>query len=79
MIRLLDQIKAYPFPNFSCRQVLAILPSQATPYTCKSKSFAAENKDFAYERKGGIGEIKRNEDTVIFGVILIGSAIVRPR
>ena len=38
VIRLLDQIKTYHFPNFSCRHVLAILPSQVTPYTCKSKS-----------------------------------------
>ena len=48
-----------------------------TPYTCKSKSYAAENKDFAYEHKGGIREIKRNEDMVIFGVVSIGGAIVR--
>ena len=53
VIRLLDQIKTYPFPNFSLWQILAILAQvQQSTYTCKSKSMAAECKSLHMKVKG---------------------------
>ena len=80
MIRLLDQIKTYPFPNFSLWQILAILEQvKKSTYTCNSKSIAAESKTIAYEGKGEEFE-KANVigDTDVFVVVPIGGAIVHP-
>ena len=38
-----------------------------------------ESKQLHMYVKEGIGDFKRNEDTVVFGVVSIGGAIIRPR
>ena len=85
VIRLLDQLKTYPFPNFSLRQILAILAQvkQSSHNSSKhAKSiWAAESKacNMQESKWGEFGGSKRNIDTEIFGMVLIGGAIVHPR
>ena len=68
MIRLLDQIKTLPFPNFSSWKILAIVGQvKQSTYTCNSKSIAAECKTIAYEGKGKeFEEANTIGDTEIF-------------
>ena len=50
----------------------------STPYTCKSKSVAAESKDMHMKVNVGRGESNAIDDMKIFPVVPIGGAIVRP-
>ena len=95
VIRLLDQIKTYPFPNFSLNKqswhFLSFLKfkwSLGTSLTftihikqaCKS-IWAAESKACNLQECKGKGLEDSNAigDTDVFGVVPIGGAIVHPR
>ena len=85
MIRLLDQIKTLPFPNFNTWQILAILGQvkQSSHNSSKhAKSIlAAESKACNLQECKGKGLENSNAigDTDVFGVVPIGGAIVHPR
>ena len=85
VIRLLDQIKTYPFPNFSSWRILAILGQvkQSSHNSSKhAKSIlAAESKACNLQECKGKGLENSNaiEDTDVFPVVRIGGAILHPR
>ena len=85
MIRLLDQLKTYPFPNFRVWQILAILGQVKQSSHNSSKHakniWAAEIKACNLQESKGKGLEDSNAigDTDVFGVVPIGGAIVHPR
>ena len=85
VIRLLDQLKIYPFPNFSLWQILAILGQvkQSSHNSSKhAKSIlAVESKACNLQECKGKGLENSNAigDTDVFPVVQIGGAILHPR
>src|SRR3954463_12563586 len=85
VIRLLDQIKAMPFPNFSSWQILATLGQvkQSSHNSSKhAKSIkASESKACNLQECKGKGLENSNAigDTDVFPVVRIGGAILHPR
>ena len=85
MIRLLDQLKIYHFPNFSLWKILAILAQvkQSSHNSSKhAKSIlAAESKACNLQECKGKGLENSNAigDTDVFVMVPIGGAIVHPR
>ena len=85
VIRLLDQLKAIPFPNFRLWQILFIF-EQVKQSSCNlskhAKSIeAAEIKACNLQecKRKGLENSNAIGDTDVFGVVLIGGAIVHPR
>src|SRR3954468_17018478 len=85
VIRLLDQIKAMPFPNFSSWEILASLGQvkQSSHNSSKhAKSiYAAESKACNLQecKRKGLENSNAIGDTDVFPVVQTGGAILHPR
>jgi hypothetical protein len=79
VIRLLDKIKLTIFPILVVGKFYQQSQVKQHPTHASLDSRQRKVKTLHMNVKEGIGEIKRNEDTVIFGVVPIGGAIVHPR
>ena len=85
VIRLLDQIKNLPFPNFSSWQILAIVGQVKQSSHDSSKHaksiLAAESKACNLQECKGKGLEDSNAigDTDVFPVVRIDGAILHPR
>src|SRR3954467_12737374 len=84
VIRLLDQIKTTPFPNFSSWQILAILGQVKQSSHDSSKHaksiYVAESKACNLQECKGKGLENSNAigDKDVFPVVRIGGAILHP-
>ena len=83
MIRLLDQIKTYPFPNFSSWQILATLDKSSNLNTIQaSMQRVYEQRKVKHATcknvKGRVWSANAIGDTDVFVMVPIGGAIIHP-